>query len=40
MEEEIKTSLWEKGMTRTDPTGGVTPRWKSFAYFASLIGML
>ena len=37
MEEEIKTSLWEKGMTRT---GSVTPRWKSFAYFASLIGML
>jgi Predicted membrane protein (DUF2207) len=39
MEAEIKTSLWEKGMTRTDPTGA-TPRWKGFVYFASLMGML
>jgi Predicted membrane protein (DUF2207) len=40
VEEEVKSSLWEKGMTRTDPSGGVMSRWKGFAYLASLMGML
>jgi len=38
--EEIKISLWEKGMFRSDPNNPSTPRWKSFVYVASLMGML
>jgi hypothetical protein len=37
---QIKNSLWERGMLRTDPNNPGTPRWKSFVYVASLMGML
>jgi hypothetical protein len=37
---QIKNSLWERGMLRTDPNNAGTPRWKSFVYVASLMGML
>jgi hypothetical protein len=40
MQEQIKISLWEKGMFRSDPNNTSTPRWKSFIYVASLMGML
>jgi len=40
MQEQIKNSLWEKGLIRNDPNNPSTPRWKIIVYVASLMGLL
>jgi hypothetical protein len=40
MHEQVKNSLWEKGMYPNDPSRQTTPRWKSTLYVLSLMGML
>jgi hypothetical protein len=40
MEEQIGSSLWEKGILRNDPGHPTTPRWKIFVYVFGLMGLL